>query len=71
MIVHKHKSKDNDNHFEFVESEEIVVIGNPNSVRAFNCFEEKDHAERYKCHFRFIDLKREDLYYTGLPTIEE
>ena len=54
----------------FPRSEEIVVIDNPNSVHVFNRFEEEGHIERYGCHFRLVDLTREDLYDMGIPAIE-
>ena len=56
---------------QFPDSEEIVVIDNPNSVHAFNRLEEEGHVERYKCHFKLVDLSREDLYDMGVPAIEE
>ena len=56
---------------QFPDSEEIVVIDNPNSVHAFNRLEEEGHVERYKCHFKLVDLYREDLYDMGVPAIEE
>ena len=56
---------------QFPHSEEIVVIDNPNSIHAFNRFEEEGHVERYKCHFRLVDLTREDLYDMGVPAIHE
>ena len=56
---------------QFPDSEEIVVIDNPNSVHAFNRLEEEGHVERYGCHFKLIDLTREDLYDLGVPAIEE
>ena len=56
---------------QFPDSEEIVVIDNPNSVHAFNRFEEEEHVERYGCHFKLVDLTREDLYDMGVPAIEE
>ena len=55
---------------QFPESEEIVVIDNPNSVHAFNRLEEEGHVERYGCHFKLIDLTREDLYDMGVPAID-
>jgi len=55
---------------QFPRSEEIVVIDNPNGVHAFNRFEEEEHVERYKCHFRLVDLTREDLYSLGVPAID-
>ena len=51
----------------FTISEEIVVINNPNSIHAFNRLEEQGHINRYKCHFRLVDLTREDLYDMGIP----
>ena len=56
---------------QFTVSEEIVVIDNPNSVYAFNRPEEEGHVERYGCHFKLIDLTREDLYDMGVPPVEE
>ena len=56
---------------QFSESEEIVIIDNPNSVHAFNRLEEEGHVERSKCHFKLVDLTREDLYDMGVPAIEE
>ena len=55
---------------QFPDSEEIVVIDNPNSVHAFNRLEEEGHVERYGCHFKLIDLTREDLYDMGVPAID-
>lgn len=55
----------------FPNSEEIVIIDNPNSVQAFNRFEEEGHIERYHCHFKLIDLTREDLYGMGIPALQE
>ena len=56
---------------QFPDSEEIVVIDNPNSVHAFNRLEEEGHVERYGCHFKLIYLTREDLYDLGVPAIQE
>ena len=56
---------------QFSDSEEIVVIDNPNSVHVFNRFEEEGHVERYGCHFKLVDLTREDLYDLGVPAIQE
>ena len=55
---------------QFPLSEEIVVLDNPNSVHAFNRFEEEGHIERHDCHFRLVDLTRQDLYDLGVPPIE-
>ena len=48
-----------------------MIIDNPNGIHAFNRLEEEGHLERYKCHFKLIDLTREDLYVMGVPAIEE
>ena len=39
-----------------------MVTDKSNSVHAFNCFEEEDHVEKYKCHFRLTDLARDGWY---------
>ena len=44
---------------------------NPNSVHAFNRFEEEDHVETYECHFRLNDLKRNKLHDMAVPVAEE
>ena len=51
----------------FPDHEVIVEIDNPNSIHAFNRFEEERHAERKYNDFRLIDLTREDLYTRGYP----
>jgi len=56
---------------QFPRSEEIVIIDNPNSVHAFNRFEEEGHVKRFGCHFRLLDLTRDDLYDMGVPAIQE
>ena len=87
VITRKHTCEPDDKHFEyqrraistkrrwlldqFPDSEEIVVIDNPNSVHAFNRLEEEGHVERYGCHFKLVDLTREDLYDLGVPAIQE
>ena len=53
----------------FPDHEIIVEIDNPNSIHAFNRFEEEGHAERRYNHFRLIDLTREELYTMGVPAI--
>lgn len=55
----------------FLESKRIVVIENLNRIHAFIRFEEDDHVEKYKCHFRLIDLPRDGLHNKGVPTITE
>ena len=47
----------------------IVEVDNPNSIHAFNRFEEEGHAERIYNHFRLIDLTQEELHVTGVPAI--
>ena len=46
----------------FPDHEVIVEIDNPNSIHAFNRFEEEGHFERKFNHFRLIDLTRDNLY---------
>ena len=55
----------------YPNSEEIVVIDNPNGIHAFNRFEEKGHVERFQCHFKLLDLTRDDLYDLGVPALED
>ena len=50
----------------FPDYEVIVEIGNPNSIHAFNRFEEEGHVERKFNHFRLIDLTRDNLYDMGI-----
>ena len=56
-------------HRHFPDHKVIVEIDNPNSIHAFNQFEEEGHAERKDNHFRLIDLTRAELYAMGLPAI--
>ena len=51
----------------FPDHEVIVEIDNPNSIHAFNRFEEEGHAERKYNHLRVIDLTREELHVMGVP----
>ena len=51
----------------FPDHEIIVEIDNPNSIHAFNRFEEEGHAERRHNHFRLMDLTREELCPMGVP----
>ena len=53
----------------FPDHEVIVEINNPNSIHAFNRFEEEGHAEQKYDHFGLIDLTREELYAMGVPAI--
>ena len=50
----------------FPDHEVIVEIDNPNSIHAFNRFEEEGHVERKFNHFRLIDLTRDNLYDMGI-----
>ena len=42
----------------FPDHEVTVEIDNPNSIHAFNRFEEEGHVERKYNRFRLIDLTR-------------
>ena len=53
----------------FPDHEVIVEIDNPNSIHAFNRFEEEGHAERKYNHLRSIDLTREELYSLGVSAL--
>ena len=53
----------------FPNHEIILEIGNPNSIHAFNRFEEEGHAELKYNHFRLRDLTREELYAIGISAI--
>ena len=55
----------------YPDHESIVEIDNPNSIHAFNRFEEEGHAERRYNHFKLIDLTREDLYTMRVPAITD
>ena len=46
-----------------------MEIDNPNSIYAFNRFEEEGHAEQEYNHFRLTDLTREKLYTMRVPAI--
>ena len=50
----------------FPDHEVIVEIDNPNSIHAFNRFEEEGHVERKFNHFRLIDLTRDNLFDMGI-----
>ena len=50
----------------FPDHEVIVEIDNPNSIHAFNRFEEEGPVERKFNHFRLIDLTRGNLYDMGI-----
>ena len=56
-----------DQHFH--EHELFVEIDNPNSIHAFNRFEEESHAERRYNHFGLIDLTREEFHAMGVLVI--
>ena len=53
----------------FPDHEFIAEIDNPNSIQAFNGFQEERHAEHRYNHFRSMDLTREELYNMGVPAI--
>ena len=53
----------------FPDDEVIAEMDNPNSIYAFNRFEEKGHAEQKDNHLRLIDLRWEELYAMGVPGI--
>ena len=53
----------------FPDHEVIAEIDNPNSIHAFNRFEEEGHAQRRYNRFRLIDLTWEELYTKGVPAI--
>ena len=46
-----------------------MEIDNPNSIHAFNRFEEEGPAEQKYNHFRLTDLTREELYAMGVHAI--
>ena len=49
----------------------IEGLDNANSVHASNRFEEKEHVERFQCHFRLVDIPRDALYALATPAIQE
>ena len=40
----------------------VEELDNPNSIHAFNRFEEQGCIEQHHCHFRLVDLRLENLY---------
>ena len=46
-------------------------FNNPNSIHAFNRFEEKGYVERFQCHFRLVDIPRDVFYALAMPVIQE
>ena len=54
----------------FPDYEVIVEIDNPNSIQAFNRFEEEEHIKCKYNHFRLLDLTRDDLYCRGIAAID-
>ena len=42
---------------------------NANSIHAFNRFEEGDYVERFRFHFRLVDLGPDAFYTLGTATI--
>ena len=55
----------------FPEHEVIVEIDNPNSIHAFNRFEEEGHAKRKYNHFRLIDLTQEELNVMSVSAVPD
>ena len=53
----------------FPDHEVIVEMDSPNSIHAYNRFEEEGHVEWRYNNFRLIDLTREELYNIGVPAI--
>ena len=53
----------------FTDHDFIVEINNPNSIHAFNWFDEEGHTEQKHNRSRLIDLTREELYAKGTPAI--
>ena len=53
----------------FPDHEVIVEIDNPNSIHAFNRFEEEGHAEWKYNHLRSKDLTREELHVMWVPSL--
>ena len=47
----------------------LWILKNPNSIHAFNQFEEEGQIERRYNNSRSIDLTREDLYTMGVPVL--
>ena len=56
-------------HQHFPDHEVIVEIDSPDSIHAFNRFEEEGHVERRYSNFRLIDLTREELHVMGMTAI--
>ena len=44
----------------------VKELDNPNSIHAFNKFEEQGCIEQQHCHFRLVRLRVENLYAFGL-----
>ena len=47
----------------------LWILKNPNSIHAFNRFEEEGQIERRYNNSRSIDLTREDLHTMGVPVL--
>ena len=56
-------------HRHFSEHEVIVEIDSPNSIHAFNRFEEEGHVKSRCNHLRLIDLTRDEFYAMVVPAI--
>ena len=49
----------------------IEDLSNPNSILAFNRFEEKGYVEHFQYHFSFVDIPHNTLYALATPAIQE
>ena len=49
----------------------IEDLSNPNSILAFNRFEEKGYVEHFQYHFSFVDIPHNTLYVLATPAIQE
>ena len=49
----------------------IEDLSNPNSILAFNRFEEKGYVEHFQYHFSFVDFPHNTLYALATPAIQE
>ena len=52
----------------FLDHESIFELNNANSIHVFSQFEESP-VECLQCHFKQMDLTRENLYTMGVPAI--
>ena len=54
-------------HHRFIMEE----LDNANRIHAFNRFEEQGFVERFRCHFRLVDILHDALYALATPVIHE